>query len=138
MPNKIATMDLTNVTVVVEDSYYKGDESNRTFICQGGFGCNPKSIGRAIMGVFVSDGEHARIERPDIEKLADKQYTEQEIAALAPKWEAIQAKKHIMQAINSLDAALNLLENGNIILKHNITESIRQLRTVSDNDLTKP
>lgn len=35
------------------------------FKATGGFGCNPGALGRAVMGTFLSDGEHSRFDRFD-------------------------------------------------------------------------
>jgi hypothetical protein len=38
---------------------------NQLFIAQGGFGCSPITMGRAVGGQFLSDGEGARFNRGD-------------------------------------------------------------------------
>ena len=44
--------------------YQNGD---RRFHATGGFGCSPTSIGRAVFGTFLVDGEHARMDRANFE-----------------------------------------------------------------------
>jgi post-segregation antitoxin (ccd killing protein) len=68
-------IDLTGKVVVVMKKYYKGDERARRFLCEGGFGCSPSTNGNAIGGTFLIDGERARIEGWQVEKLSDDQST---------------------------------------------------------------
>ena len=71
-------IDLTGKVVVLMRKYYKGDEKARRFLCSGGFGCHPGTMGSAIVGTFLIDGEEARVEGWQIEKLSDDQSTEVE------------------------------------------------------------
>lgn len=64
-------MNLTGKTVILKASRYRGNEEERKFVCESGFGCSPVTSGGAIFGRFVSDGEEARIDGWDIEKLAE-------------------------------------------------------------------
>ncbi len=48
----------------------------RVFRADGGFGCSPSAIGTAVMGEHVRDGERARWERYDIERLATAEETD--------------------------------------------------------------
>jgi len=66
-------VDLTGKTVVLKPEHFKGDQEARTFRCEGGFGCHPRAVGSAVFGVFVSDGERARVERYQIAGLAASQ-----------------------------------------------------------------
>jgi hypothetical protein len=84
--NKL-NIDLTGKVVVVSPKFYKGDERARRFLCQGGFGCNPHTMGSAVSGVFLMDGEKCRIEGYQIEKLSDDQSTEVEQNAAPPQEE---------------------------------------------------
>lgn len=38
---------------------------NQLFLAQGGFGCSPITMGRAVVGKFLSDGESVRYNRGD-------------------------------------------------------------------------
>lgn len=49
---------------------YKGTEIERVFLCEGGFGCSSGTIGSAIYGKFVFDGEECRIEGYEVERIA--------------------------------------------------------------------
>ncbi len=62
-------INLIGKTVVLSKRHYKGSEEDRTFKCEGGFGCYPSMGGRAIFGHFVKDGEKCRVEGYEIEKL---------------------------------------------------------------------
>jgi hypothetical protein len=68
---KITGVDLVGKTVVVRKSFFSAQyaDGDRRFKCEGGFGCGPSSIGRAVFGTFF-DGEDARIDRSDIEGIA--------------------------------------------------------------------
>lgn len=49
----------------VEDSFdskYQNPES-QIFYATGGFGCSPATMGTAVFGQFISDGERCRMER---------------------------------------------------------------------------
>lgn len=71
----------------IPDSHYKGDFENQfvvisdhhvkenfmreyqkpefqIFYAQGGFGCKTYTSGTAVIGTFLADGEHCRLERP--------------------------------------------------------------------------
>jgi len=63
-------MDLTDKDVVLSSEYYPGDESDRTFHCESGFGCHSFTSGQAIFGQFVKSGKKSRIEGFQIEKSA--------------------------------------------------------------------
>ena len=65
-------MDLEGKTVILSPEYCKGDEEARKFKCEGGFGCHNFTIGRAIYGYFVLDGERCRVEGYMVEKLAEE------------------------------------------------------------------
>ena len=63
-------IDLTNKYVVLDKKTYQGDILRRVFFCEDGFGTKPSTIGNAIFGYFVADGEKCRIEGYEIERLA--------------------------------------------------------------------
>jgi len=78
-PNSRSGVNFEGKTVVVSKRFYgeaKDPSGNfyaagdRRFVAHGGFGCNPASLGSAVMGYFIVDGEAARIERGDVEGLA--------------------------------------------------------------------
>lgn len=48
----------------------------RLFRVEGGFGSKPYTMGRALFGIFLADGEKARMDSYDVERLA----TDEEIA----------------------------------------------------------
>jgi hypothetical protein len=63
--------DLTKKYVVLSKKYYKGDNSmERVFLCKGGFGCLPFTMGYAVAGTFVYDGTKTRVEGNEIERFA--------------------------------------------------------------------
>lgn len=68
--------ELTGKTVVLSSRYYRGDEAARTFRCESGFGCSSFTRGSAIYGRFVQDGEKARVEGGEIEKMAESPVTD--------------------------------------------------------------
>lgn len=53
------------------------DEAKRVFLVKGGFGASSFTIGRALFGEFVSDGEKCRQDGYGVERLA----TEEEVEA---------------------------------------------------------
>ena len=55
------------------NSYYKGDERERRFLCADGLGCRPRAQGTVIVGFFLTDGRTARVESHQVEKLSDDQ-----------------------------------------------------------------
>lgn len=66
---------LEGKTVILSRTYYIGDDTEREFVCETGFGCKAKDItgkrlhGRTIFGFFVSDGEKCKVQRFEIERL---------------------------------------------------------------------
>jgi hypothetical protein len=62
----IAGVDLTGKTVLLSAKCYRGTEAERLFKCEGGFGCSPITMGRAVFGAWVSDGSKDRVERYEI------------------------------------------------------------------------
>lgn len=72
-------LDLTGKVVIFKQSVLKVPATEHPFRVEGGFGASPHTMGRALMGTFLSDGERARMEGYDVERLA----TEAEIAAVA-------------------------------------------------------
>jgi len=66
-------INLQGKTVILKPECYKGDEKERLFKCESGFGCHPQCMGTAVFGTFVSDGERARVERYEILCLAPGQ-----------------------------------------------------------------
>lgn len=71
----ILGIHLAGKVVIVRKKFFGKEfqEGDRRFQAQGGFGCNPSARGTAVYGDFLSDGEHARIERGDIEGIAADQ-----------------------------------------------------------------
>jgi hypothetical protein len=55
---------------VVLNSNFKGDDIHKVFLCKDGFGVYSSTIGKAIIGEFVYDGEKCRVEGYDVERLA--------------------------------------------------------------------
>ena len=66
MNNSIKDVNLEGKVVILSPEFYKGTQDERRFKCEGGFGCNPACIGRAVFGTFLSDGERARVNRDEI------------------------------------------------------------------------
>jgi hypothetical protein len=71
----IKGIDLAGKTVVIRKSALglAWQDGDRRFKAQAGFGCKPHAMGRGVFGDFVCDGEHARIDRDDIEGIAEHQ-----------------------------------------------------------------
>lgn len=77
-------IDITDkVVVIAEQHMAEGYENlaNRLFKAEGGFGCDPQTMGNAVVGTYLVDGEKARREGWQIERLAD----EEDLACLPPK-----------------------------------------------------
>ena len=73
--------DLAGKVVVLYTAYIKGEVVDRTFRCKSGFGCKSFTMGGAIGGTFLKDGESTRVEGFMVERLAtDKEITEAEAA----------------------------------------------------------
>jgi len=72
---KISGVHLAGKTVVIRKSTLgkAWQEGDRRFKAEGGFGCDPAKMGRAVFGTFVCDGERARIDRDDVEGIAVEQ-----------------------------------------------------------------
>lgn len=68
----LADQDLKGRTVLLRSEYYKGEENERLFLCKTGFGCVVYTVGSAIMGEFVHDGEKTRIDRSHIDKVVSE------------------------------------------------------------------
>jgi hypothetical protein len=63
--------DVTNKVVILSSEYYVGSVDKRRFLCESGFGCVPFTMGGAIFGTFLSDGEKCRVEGYQIERLCE-------------------------------------------------------------------
>ena len=75
--------DLTKKYVVLSRKYYKGDNPiERVFLCEGGFGCKSETMGYAVSGTFVFDGERIRAEGFEIERFA----TDDEVQEAKKEW----------------------------------------------------
>lgn len=64
------------------------DLSWRVFHATGGFGCLPDTMGSAVFGRFVRDGEEARIEGLQVERFA----TDDEVAMAQDLDNTVRAK----------------------------------------------
>ena len=60
-------------------------QQGQRWLAEGGFGCEPKSSGRAIYAVCLSDGERTRWNREDFLGVLDEQYL--------PEWAAQKLKE---------------------------------------------
>lgn len=63
----------------------KENPAERVFIAGGGFGCSPTTMGNAVLGEFVVDGEKCRIEGYEIERFA----TDEEVQEALTKRKAL-------------------------------------------------
>lgn len=45
----------------------------RLFRVEGGFGSKPYTMGRALFGIFLADGEETRMDSYDVERLASSE-----------------------------------------------------------------
>jgi hypothetical protein len=75
-------MNITGKIVVLRKGWFAdperaADVRERLFRADGGFGCNAFTMGTAVVGEFVVDGERVRIEGYDVKRLA----TQEEIGA---------------------------------------------------------
>jgi hypothetical protein len=76
----ISGIDIEGKHVVLRESAMAEDWRDitwRTVLASGGFGCSPDTIGSAVFAEHVRDGEQARWERGQIERLA----TDKEVSA---------------------------------------------------------
>jgi len=62
--------ELKDEYVVLKSKVFKGTDAERVFLCKGGFGCSPDTMGRAVMGEFIFDGSSSRVESYEIERFA--------------------------------------------------------------------
>lgn len=77
-------VDLTDKTVVLKSKFLKPEFSDikwRLFRVDGGFGASPHTMGTALIGEFLADGEKARMEGYQVLRLA----TEEDLAVLTTK-----------------------------------------------------
>lgn len=68
-------VDITGRFVVLREAWFKSavmaaDVRERVFRAEGGFGCSAFTMGTAVSGEFLVDGERTRIEGYDIERFA--------------------------------------------------------------------
>jgi len=70
----VAGIDLTGKTVRLKQYFFeKGLKAEENlFKCEGGFGCNPASMGTKIFGTFIKDGEKCFIRREHIEAIIEE------------------------------------------------------------------
>jgi hypothetical protein len=72
-------MDLTDKVVVLDARYFTAahhDVKSRLFRVEGGYGAVPYTLGKALVGTFLSDGERTRMEGYMVERIA----TEEDLA----------------------------------------------------------
>lgn len=67
-------IDLTGKTVLILKSSLKPEwrEGDRRFKVSGGFGAKPHTMGKALFGTFLVDGEEARMSGWDVESVVDE------------------------------------------------------------------
>lgn len=63
-------IDLTDKVVIFKQSYLTVPATEHPFLVKGGFGASPTTMGRALSGEFLSDGEQTRMEGYMVERLA--------------------------------------------------------------------
>lgn len=63
-------IDLTGKVVIFKQKSLTVTATEHPFRVDGGFGASPNTQGRALIGEFLSDGEEARMEGYDVERLA--------------------------------------------------------------------
>lgn len=63
-------IDLKDKFVVLSKEAYPGSIIKRVFHCEGGFGISSDTMGTAIFGYFIYDGERCRVEGYEVDKLA--------------------------------------------------------------------
>ena len=74
--HSIEGQDLTNKHVVLMEKYFRGaTDIRRVFRCEGGFGCSPNTIGRAVFGALIYSGNKFRVNREEVGRFA----TEEEV-----------------------------------------------------------
>jgi alpha-galactosidase len=71
-PN-ISGVHLAGKTVQLYQSFFRKDlkAEDNLFLCQGGFACHPKAMGRKVFGTFLSDNEEACITRSDVQYIIE-------------------------------------------------------------------
>lgn len=62
--------DLTGKVVIFDQKYLKVPAEDHPFRVEGGFGAVPYTMGNALAGTFLSDGESARMEGYMVKRLA--------------------------------------------------------------------
>ena len=73
----IQGQDVTNKYVILMQKYFRGDDIRRVFRCEGGFGCSPNTIGRAVFGTLINNGTKFRSERYEFERFATDEEVKQ-------------------------------------------------------------
>ena len=69
MSNTLKT-ELTGKVVIFKQSRMSVVATEHPFRVEGGFGASPGTIGSALLGTFLSDGEQATMGGYDVERLA--------------------------------------------------------------------
>lgn len=78
--------DITGRFVLVRSSGFKdpaqgSNTDERVFLAKGGFGCKPHTMGTAVFGEFVADGEQCRVEGYDLDvRLASRDEVDSAVA----------------------------------------------------------
>ena len=80
------------------EEYKKGEF--QYFYASGGNGCRPNSLGRKILGFFVSDGEKAQFVRGDFIGIADPEQL--------PEWVNENLEKFLHPQENTEDGGMKL------------------------------
>lgn len=64
--------ELEGKVILIKKKYIKPEfHHDRRFMCEGGFGCHSRTLGKAIFGYYLIDGEQDRIEGFMVEKIVE-------------------------------------------------------------------
>ena len=97
--------ELEGKYVVVDEKAYNKtkDDIERVFLCEAGFGCSAETLGRAIFGKFVFDGEECRVEGYHVKRLATDQEIEEAKKRFLERKKGEQKEKILEEAEKKAD-----------------------------------
>lgn len=109
--------NIQNRYVILKKKHYKGEKDiERMFYCEGGFGCSKNTMGTAVFGHFIIDGETCRVDGTSIKRFATDKEIEKGKKIEGKVMKKIQRKNKIKtivtEKIDDLEDIINVELNS--------------------------
>jgi hypothetical protein len=100
------------------------------FFAQNGFGCDPNSLGTAVFGHFLANGQKARLERSDFLGIADKSQLPVWAANRLELLEKPSMKIRVFQLREASPLTFMNFEESSLSAAHRIRSSVPSVKTM--------